>query len=176
MKQFLLIAACILCSQLMYAQGTVSGKVIDASRNTPLIGATIMSGNAATKTNNTGAFTIACNDGARIIVSFIGYETEEYLIKSCDEIVLIPLVASSTTLSNVEITATSNQNKSVLFQPLSITKLGTTEIKRGTGLFMDDVINTNVPGVIMQRRTVSAGQQFNIRGYGNGVRGTNGPQ
>jgi iron complex outermembrane receptor protein len=26
----------------------------------------------------------------------------------------------------------------------------------------------------MQRRTVSAGQQFNIRGYGNGVRGTNG--
>ncbi len=48
------------------------------------------------------------------------------------------------------------------------------ELKRGTGLFLDDAINANVPGVFMERRTVSAGQQFNIRGYGNGVRGTNG--
>ena len=28
--------------------------------------------------------------------------------------------------------------------------------------------------VTMNRRSVSGGQQFNIRGYGNGVRGTNG--
>ncbi|MBU6325549.1 MAG: TonB-dependent receptor plug domain-containing protein, partial [Bacteroidetes bacterium] len=48
------------------------------------------------------------------------------------------------------------------------------ELKRGLGLFLDDAINTNTPGVFMQRRTVSAGQQFNIRGYGNGARGTNG--
>jgi iron complex outermembrane receptor protein len=43
-------------------------------------------------------------------------------------------------------------------------------------LFLDDAINTNVTGVSMQRRSISGGQQFNIRGYGNGVRGTNGPQ
>jgi iron complex outermembrane receptor protein len=176
MKQFLAIAACILCSRFLYAQQTISGKVVDASRNTPLIGATILSGEAATKTNKTGAFTIPCNNGTRITVSFIGYETQEYLIKSCEEVVVVSLIPSSTTLSNVEITATSSGNKSLLYQPLSITKLGSTEIKRGTGLFMDDVINTNVPGVTMQRRTVAAGQQFNIRGYGNGVRGTNGPQ
>jgi iron complex outermembrane recepter protein len=77
-------------------------------------------------------------------------------------------------LNEVEITATSNPNKSLLFQPLSVIKLSDTELKRGNGLFMDDAINGNIPGVLMQRRTVSAGQQFNIRGYGNGVRGTNG--
>ena len=77
-------------------------------------------------------------------------------------------------LNSVEITATSNPNKSLLFQPLSVIKLGNTELKRGNGLFLDDAINGNIPGVSMQRRTVSAGQQFNIRGYGNGVRGTNG--
>ncbi|MBX2943085.1 MAG: TonB-dependent receptor [Cyclobacteriaceae bacterium] len=43
------------------------------------------------------------------------------------------------------------------------------EIQRGTGLFLDDAINTNVPGVYMSRRAVSSGQQFNIRGYGSGV-------
>jgi iron complex outermembrane recepter protein len=85
-------------------------------------------------------------------------------------------IASDTakTLKEVQITATSNQNKSLLNQPASIAKLNETELKRGTGLFMDDAINENVPGVFMERRTVSAGQQFNIRGYGNGIRGTNG--
>src|SRR5690242_595629 len=77
-------------------------------------------------------------------------------------------------LNEIEIKATAGQNRSSLSQPASIAKLNTTELKRGTGLFLDDAINMNIPGVFMERRTVSAGQQFNIRGYGNGVRGTNG--
>ena len=77
-------------------------------------------------------------------------------------------------LNTVEITSTSNPNKTILYQPISIVKLNEIELKRGNGLFLDDAINGNIPGVLMQRRTVSAGQQFNIRGYGNGVRGTNG--
>lgn len=77
-------------------------------------------------------------------------------------------------LEEVEVTATSNTNKSLLNQAQSISKLAEKELKRGNGLFFDDAINTNIPGMFMQRRTVSAGQTFNIRGYGNGVRGTNG--
>ncbi len=77
-------------------------------------------------------------------------------------------------LNEVEIKADADQNRTLLKQPASITRLRTTELKRSTGLFLDDAININVPGVFMERRTVTAGQQFNIRGYGNGVRGTNG--
>jgi len=77
-------------------------------------------------------------------------------------------------LENVEISATSNINKALLYQPAAITKLSPLELKRGTGLFLDDAIQTNVPGVTMNRRSVSGGQQFNIRGYGNGSRGTRG--
>ena len=77
-------------------------------------------------------------------------------------------------LDTVEITATADQNKSLLYQPASIATLKTTELKRGQGIFLDDAINGNVPGVSMQRRSVSGGQQFNIRGYGNGTRGTRG--
>ena len=77
-------------------------------------------------------------------------------------------------IEEVIITATSTKNKNLLNQPESISILKETELKRGNGLFLDDAINTNVTGVFMERRTTSAGQQFNIRGYGNGVRGTNG--
>jgi iron complex outermembrane receptor protein len=77
-------------------------------------------------------------------------------------------------IETVEITESSVLNKKILYAPMLISKLGQTELKRGLGLFLDDAINSNVPGVYMQRRTVSAGQQFNIRGYGNGARGTNG--
>lgn len=79
---------------------------------------------------------------------------------------------TSIELTEIEITTISS--KSLLKQPASITKLSNVELKRGNGLFLDDAINANAPGVFMQRRTLSAGQQFNIRGYGNGVRGTNG--
>lgn len=74
-------------------------------------------------------------------------------------------------LNEVEITATSNRNKSLLYQPLSVIKLNETELKRGNGLYLDDAINQNVPGVFMQRRSISGGQYFNIRGYGNGFGG-----
>jgi iron complex outermembrane receptor protein len=176
MRQILLIAAFIMSSILIYAQKKLNGRIVDASTNAPLIGATISSGEIATKTDREGNFEIECNSNNRIIISYVGYETLERVIKSCSEVVVISLIPSSTTLSNVEITATSSQNKSLLYQPVSISKIGITEIKRGTGLFLDDAINGNITGVSMQRRTVSAGQQFNIRGYGNGVRGTNGPQ
>ena len=75
-------------------------------------------------------------------------------------------------LNEVEITATSNRNKSLLYQALSVIKLNETELKRGNGLYLDDAINQNVPGVFMQRRSISGGQYFNIRGYGNGFGGS----
>lgn len=77
-------------------------------------------------------------------------------------------------LTDISIIDSLSATKAALYQPVSVVKLDQTELKRNTGLYLDDAINTNVPGVFMEKRTISAGQQFNIRGYGNGVRGTNG--
>jgi len=77
-------------------------------------------------------------------------------------------------LDDINIEDSLNLKKAVLYIPAANVKLTEVELKRGTGLYLDDAINTNVPGVFMEKRTISAGQQFNIRGYGNGVRGTNG--
>ena len=174
-KQFILIALFILSSQLLLAQKTIKGKVVDAATNTPLSGATVsVSGKNVATTDKDGSFAISCNNtNTTVSITFIGYEMQK-LKTNCNDDVTISLKSISNTLDNVEITATSNQNKSLLYQPVSITKLSETELKRGNGLFLDDAINGNVPGVTMNRRAVSSGQQLNIRGYGNGSRGTRG--
>ena len=165
----------ILTSISSYAQKTVKGKVIDAVNNSPLLGATItFNGGGITSSDKNGIFSFECGNSSIITVSFVGYKAVRYSVKNCNEDITIALANTASNLDEVEITATSNQNKNLLYQPSSITKLSTNELKRGNGLFLDDAININVPGVTMNRRAVSSGQQFNIRGYGNGSRGTRG--
>jgi iron complex outermembrane recepter protein len=177
MKKYLLYFCSILfpVSSLFAQENLVKGKVFDSETNTPLLGASIfVSGTTGTATDGNGEFSLACSDSMEITVSYLSYETQKKKVPNCGEQLLIGLVPSHIHLDEVEITATSNANKAILYQPVSIVKLNETELKRGNGLFLDDAINANVPGVYMERRTVSAGQQLNIRGYGNGARGTNG--
>ncbi|MBS1490519.1 MAG: TonB-dependent receptor [Bacteroidetes bacterium] len=155
---------------------TLTGKVMDGN-GLPVADATIkVADQVVGLTDAGGLFSIDCKTGVTISVSHIGFEPQSQTINDCSVPMQFILTPSTVILEGVEITATSTQNKLVLNQPASISKLGETEIKRSTGLFLDDAVNANVPGVFMQRRTVSAGQQFNIRGYGAGgpgVRGTN---
>jgi iron complex outermembrane receptor protein len=160
-------------SVALFAQKKVRGKVFDAKTNSPLAGATIgFQGKNVSITDKDGLFSVDCSGANAVTVSFVGYETRKEFIKNCDDELSIGLVSVNNNLNEVEITATSNPNKSILYQPSSITKLTPGELKRSQGLFLDDAINGNVPGVTMQRRAVSSGQQFNIRGYGNGSGGT----
>ena len=175
MKRIILFTtSLIILSITTFAQKTLKGKVVDASNSKPLSGASVSFANTGTTTDKDGMFTVDCSKASAITISFVGYETQRQLIKNCDAEIKISLIPLGRSLDEIELTATSNQNKSILYQPASITKLTSVELKRGIGLFLDDAIQANVPGVTMNRRTVSGGQQFNIRGYGNGSRGTRG--
>ena len=176
MKNIYLFILSLFCAYNSFAQtATIKGKVVDADNQKPLHNASVTSlGNQNSITNKEGEFSINCeNDSALITVSFIGYESYQQKV-ACNSSPVIALKISSNNLNAIEITASSNPVKAMLYQPVSIAKIGETELKRGNGILMDDAINTNIPGVMMERRTFSAGQQFNIRGYGNGARGTNG--
>ncbi|HEX8461373.1 MAG TPA: TonB-dependent receptor plug domain-containing protein, partial [Segetibacter sp.] len=174
LKILLTLIICAVFSGVI-AQKTIRGKVFDSYNNNPLAGATItFTSQAGTSTDKDGIFSVDCTKFLKLTVSYIGYEEFTQVIKNCNDELSIALIPISHKLNEVEITSTSNPNKSILYQPASITKLNQVEIKRGTGLFLDDAINMNVPGVTLQRRAVSSGQQFNIRGYGNGSRGPRG--
>lgn len=97
-----------------------------------------------------------------------------YTINMSAQITVSDTLSKTLKLDDINIEDSLNLKKAVLYIPAATVKLTEVELKRGTGLYLDDAINANVPGVFMEKRTISAGQQFNIRGYGNGVRGTNG--
>lgn len=171
--KIIFILAAILCSMQLSAQ-MKKYRVTDLQSSKAIDNATVkFSAKGGTTTDNEGYFMIDCSKVKEITVSHIGYQSKNVII-ACDGGSGIELQPLENMLNNVEITATSNENKSLLYQPTSITKLSPVELKRSTGLFLDDAINGNVPGVTMNRRAVSSGQQFNIRGYGNGSRGTRG--
>lgn len=152
----------------------LKGSVTSAETGAPLPYATIrIAGYKTITTDKNGKFKLPCKDSSQLTVTYIGFEPYRGKFV-CGQELNIQLEENSQTLDAVEISASSNPNKSMLYQPAAVARIGATELNRGTGLLLDDAINTNVAGVYMQRRTFSAGQQFNIRGYGNGTRGTNG--
>lgn len=174
-KIYLLLLGALLAFGVSAQQGEIRGIITDAESHAPLPSAIIwISSESATTTDKNGGFTLPCSgDSATVTISFLGYETEIRRV-ACGQDLQVSMQVAAKNLNTIEITATSSQNKAMLYQPASIARLGEAEIKRGQGLLLDDAINTNIPGVFMSRRTFSAGQQFNIRGYGNGARGTNG--
>jgi len=158
-----------------FAQQSLKGKVVDAETGKGLAGATVSYGTGAGITTDAdGNFSVDCSKTKKITITFVGYESYSVTIKNCNDELKVSLQSTGRTLDNVEISSTASANKELLYQPVSITKLNPMELKRGQGIFFQDVIETSVPGVIMTRRSVAGGQQFNIRGYGNGARGTNG--
>jgi iron complex outermembrane receptor protein len=157
-----------------FAQKEIRGSIIDENTNEPLVGASVSYNKKLITTNNKGEFIIACINETKLVISHVGYETRQQTISDCTGDLVIHLSPIARSLNEVEVTATSNPNRKLLYQPVSITKLTNTELKRGPGLYLDDAINSNVPGVTMSRRSTAGGQQINIRGYGNGTRGTQG--
>ena len=167
-KIIILILGVFLCISSFAQNQQVLGKIIDQVTNSPLSGAKIeINGTNIATTNDEGNFTIDCNGNLTLVVSFIGYQTTTLKVNNCNEMLNIALVPSLSELDEVQVAGT--YKKQVLLLPRAEIKLETKELKRGMGVFLDDAINANVPGVTMNRRAVSSGQQFNIRGYGNGV-------
>lgn len=173
MKTVLLTAFQFILVYSLSAQSyKVTGRVTDVETGDPLRNATIwVSGTQGTITDKDGNFEITCNGTVKLVISYIGYETYN---KQVDRGAYLEISLSqlSKNLNAVELAFTADPNKKLLYQPMSIAKLSDVELNRGTGILMDDAININIPGVMMERRTFSAGQQFNLRGYGNGANGT----
>lgn len=171
MKTFILTLCGWLLAVSAFAQ--LQGKVLDASTGSPLPGVNVLiNGNAVTVSDNNGAFSVACSDSLTLTFNYVGYAAFTTTVRNCSQPLTVQLQQNM--MNVVEITATSTRNKELLYQPVSLAKLTPVELNRQTGIFLDDAINTNIPGMFMERRSIAGGQQFNIRGYGNGARGTNG--
>lgn len=155
------------------AQLRLVATVRDAATGRPVAGASLNYGTGHAVTDAEGRFSIPCANDALLRVTHVGYEPLAISPSDCRLAGDILLRTRETTLDAVELTF--RKGRPLLYEPASVARLESRELNRGNGLFLDDAIQTNMPGVSMNRRSVGGGQQLNIRGYGNGTRGTRGP-
>ena len=160
---FPMMGAIVFTSSLPAQQ--LRGKVFDTYTRAALANATIgTSAGGATQSGEDGSFTVPCNDNMMVTIRLLGYERYSVAVADCAAQLLIGLTPGVVNLNAVNVTAT--RDAPAIRQPLSVTTLARQDLTRSTGLFLDDVLNT-VPGVRMERRTMSGGQRITIRGYGN---------
>ncbi|MCB0741649.1 MAG: carboxypeptidase-like regulatory domain-containing protein, partial [Chitinophagaceae bacterium] len=106
MKRILLFAALAVVAVTANAQH-ITGKVIDASSQQPLSGATIsIGGKSVATTNANGTFSFDCTATVTISISFVGYESQQQQV-NCNASIQVALQLSNNVMENVELTATS---------------------------------------------------------------------
>ena len=89
-------------SGLLYAQKTITGKVVDAKTGGPLAGASVKSRStkAGTSTNNEGSFTLPVSTDDVLEISIIGYSPQSFPISGQSSIT-IALQPASTELKEI---------------------------------------------------------------------------
>ncbi len=122
MKKRILLTFLLLLSGsiALFAQKKITGKVFD-EQNQPLIGATILikGTNQGTVTDVEGKYTIDASDGSAVLViSFIGYLTEEFVIGDQSKINVI-LVPDVTGLDEVVVIGYGTVRRRDLTAPVS---------------------------------------------------------
>ena len=120
MKRAALIAYLLVCSVILYAQKTITGKVTDSKSGAPLAGASIkIKGGKGTATNNEGLFKITVSANQAIEVSNIGYEP--FTIASPEKDFLeITLVPSTTELKEMVFVGSRGAARSKTESPVPI--------------------------------------------------------
>ena len=103
LTKLMLVGAFLLFSKAMNAQ--VTGKIVGSDSNEPLVGASIIVKGTAkgTLSNVDGAFSLDTKAGTPLLVSFIGYESQEVVATAAP--LSIALKAQAAALSEMVVTA-----------------------------------------------------------------------
>jgi len=160
--RFFILLIIILFSKQIVAQ-TLKGVVIDYSTKQPIEGVNIITSENAkgTFTDAKGQFNIVIEKNNRLIVSHVGYETKNYLIRENENIIEIYLKSLTNMLSDIEIGITKNK-LSNFSQSASISSISDKEIQNNISRSMAESMIT-VPGVWMQKTNHGGGSPF-VRG------------
>jgi len=96
------------------AQTTISGKVVGGDDNLPIIGATIKKkvGPGGSTTDANGSFTISATPTDILVVSFVGYTTQEVSVAN-NKSLTITLQPSQNSLTEVVVTGYTTSERRI---------------------------------------------------------------
>ncbi|MDE6006441.1 MAG: TonB-dependent receptor [Muribaculaceae bacterium] len=167
-KLFLIMMTlCAFSWSLMAQTRTVSGTVVDAANNEPLIGATIMpiGGGQGAATDVDGNFTLNVPSNVKTAkVSYVGYKEQTVTLTNN---MVVRLAASSTNLDDVIVVAYGTAKKSAYTGSASVIKSET--IENALVSTATDALNGKMAGVQVQSANGQPGTAptIRIRGVGS---------
>jgi TonB-linked SusC/RagA family outer membrane protein len=164
---YLLMVALMLTGSLFAQNLTVGGVVVDKKTGDPLIGATVMQKGTSngTVTDLDGKFSFVMPMGSTLIISYVGYTSQEFVIKENNQL-RIQLVSNTENLEEVVVVGYGTQKVKDMTAPISTVK-GSDLNKQTTSNPMSalqghmagvQVVNSGVPG---------KGPDVKIRGLGS---------
>jgi TonB-linked SusC/RagA family outer membrane protein len=164
---YFLMVALMLTGSLFAQNLTVGGVVVDKKTGDPLIGATVMQKGTSngTVTDLDGKFTFVMPTGTTLIISYVGYTSQEFVIKENNQL-RIQLVSNTENLEEVVVVGYGTQKVKDMTAPISTVK-GSELTKQTQSNAMSamqgkmagvQVVNSGVPG---------QGPDVKIRGLGS---------
>ena len=166
MKKITLILTALLVSGFCYSQNILTGTVTDAALGSPLPGATVLVKGTSNgvSTDFDGTFTINASEAGILVISYIGYDSQEINFSNSMTI-NVAMEASSDQLEGITVFGT------VDFAidretPVAVSTLTAADIQERIGnLELPEMLNST-PGVYATRAGGAFGDsRINVRGF-----------
>ena len=168
MKKALMFLMSAMASVAIFAQSVaVTGTVIDADNNEPLIGVSVLEVGTTngTVTDLDGNFTLTVGSASTLQLSYVGYNTQEITVGKNHNLGTITLKAETVGLEDVTVTGQIAVQRKT---PIAVSQVTALEIEEriGSGEFVEVLKNT--PGVHANSNGGSWGDsEIWMRGFDN---------
>lgn len=169
MKKLTIFLIAVMTCLGIYAQDvTVTGTVVASTDGEPLIGATVMvkGSSTGTATDIDGKFTIQAKKGSSLLVSYVGYKSQEVKVNGTMTDVKVSLLEDSEMLDDVVVVGYGTQKKSVV--TAAISKVSEKEISQTAPVRVEDALKGLTAGVTVTTPNGQPGHsnQIRVRGVG----------
>jgi TonB-linked SusC/RagA family outer membrane protein len=166
---------CYLVAAFSFAQvGIISGKVLEQSTGSPLLGATVqnLTTKQATTTDFDGLFTIAASPGEVLKISYLGAITQKITVVN-NEVIMVSLLEDVAVLGEVVVIGYGTQAVREVTGAVSIVNSKVIESLKPTRV--EQALQGQVAGVNVTSSSGSPGAGLNIRIRGISTNGDNRP-
>lgn len=171
-KCFTLLFIATIFSIVAFAQSkTINGNIIDNSTGgvVPAVSVTVKGGIEGTYTDDKGNFSLSTNQPIplTLVISSIGYTTQEVSVKNASKFVTVLLVPASTLGQEVVVSATRTPSR-ILESPVTIERISAVNIRNTAAVSYYDMIG-KIKGVDMvtSSLTFSTPSTRGFNGSGN---------
>lgn len=147
----------------------IKGKVVDENGN-PLEGVSISvkGGNIGTTTNTAGEFTLNADEGAVLVISYVGYGTQEIVVGPNAALGIIVLTGDGVKMDDILVVGYGTQRKSTLTGAVAAVKAD--QLEKVPIASASNALAGRLPGLVSLQQSGQPGSDrayLSIRGFGN---------